>query len=511
MSDTTAAAGADQGHLTGYGTKAYRSYVLVALMFVYTLNFVDRTLIAVVAQPIIETFKLTDSQWGLLYGPPFAIFYAVMGLPIAMWADRSNRVKIISACIVLWSVMTALCGVAMGFLALLLFRIGVAVGEAGCTPPANSLIGDYFKPTSRATALGIYSMGVTIGGVLANLFGGPIAEMQGADFGNWIGSIGLGGLFAGLDWAKVEGWRIAFVVVGLPGVLVAVVVWLTIKEPPRGYSDPPSADAVEKASFAEGFRELSSKRSFWWMAIGASFVAFVGYGISSFQAPFLQREHGLGVSDAAIYYGAPLAALAAVGTFLGGWLTEKLTPRSPTAVAWVPAVGLLIAVPTYIGAFFAADLRTVFFLWAIGAIAHYAYLGAQYNIGSGVVSSRSRATAIAVLLILVSLIGNGIGPYFVGFMSDLFMGRSLSAAGDLGAGLTPAICKAGEGLSEAQAVLCKTANSTGLKWGISATCLWFIFAAFCFFMSSRTLKEDFVAELGPVEEMEPLPQHEAPA
>ena len=151
------------GHLTGYGSASYRHYVLLLLMLVYTLNFIDRTLIAVVAQPIIESFQLTDAQWGLLYGPPFAIFYAIMGLPIALWADRSNRVHIISLCIVLWSIMTALCGVAVGFFSLLLFRIGVAIGEAGCTPPANSLIGDYFIARKRATALGIYSMGVTLG------------------------------------------------------------------------------------------------------------------------------------------------------------------------------------------------------------------------------------------------------------------------------------------------------------------------------------------------------------
>ena len=238
------------GHLTGYGTPGYRNYVLLLLMVVYTLNFIDRTLIAVVAQPIIESFQLTDSQWGLLYGPPFAIFYAVMGLPIALWADRSNRVKIIAVCIILWSIMTALCGIAAGFATLLFFRIGVAVGEAGCTPPANSIIGDYFIARKRATALGIYSMGVTLGGVLANLFGGPIAQMQGADFGAWINSLGIGWMFGALDWAAVEGWRIAFMVVGLPGVLIAFIVLWTIKEPPRGYSDPPDKTPQPKAHWA---------------------------------------------------------------------------------------------------------------------------------------------------------------------------------------------------------------------------------------------------------------------
>ena len=317
---------AKAGHLTGYGSASYRHYVLLLLMLVYTLNFIDRTLIAVVAQPIIESFQLTDAQWGC-YGPPFAIFYAVMGLPIALWADRSNRVHIISLCIVLWSIMTALCGVAIGFFTLLMFRIGVAIGEAGCTPPANSLIGDYFIARKRATALGVYSMGVTLGSVLANVFGGPIAQMQGADVGNWLSGFGLHWLFGGLDWANIEGWRIAFVVVGLPGVLVAMLVWITIKEPPRGYSDPPSQSADRAPDWSETFAELKRKPSFWWMAIAASLVAFVGYGLISFQAPFLQREHGLSVRDAALQFGAPLSLLAAVGTFLGGYITERATER----------------------------------------------------------------------------------------------------------------------------------------------------------------------------------------
>ena len=492
---STTADVAQDGHIHGFGTPGYRNYVLFLLMVVYTLNFIDRTLIAVVAQPIIDSFGLTDSQWGLLYGPPFAIFYAVMGLPIALWADRSNRVKVITVCIILWSLMTALCGFAAGFLMLLFFRIGVAIGEAGCTPPANSIIGDYFIARKRATALGIYSMGVTLGAVLANLFGGPIAQMQGADFGAWITSIGLGALFTGLDWASVEGWRIAFVVVGLPGILIAMVVLFTIKEPPRGHSDMPSLANNTPSHWADAFNELKHKPTFWWMAIGAAMVAFVGYGLNSFQAPFLQREHGLDVRDAAINFGAPLAFLAAIGTFLGGYITEKLTPRSQTAVAWVPAVGLLIAVPAYIAAFFAKDLTVVFILWGIAAICHYAYLGAQYNIGQGVVSARSRATAIAVLLILVSIIGNGIGPYFVGFMSDLFMGLEL-ADSNFANQLTPAICGAKEsGLGEAQRIVCDQANSTGLKNAVSVTVLWFILAAGCFFMSARTLKRDFVAPL----------------
>ncbi|MBU1289460.1 MAG: MFS transporter, partial [Alphaproteobacteria bacterium] len=135
MSDTTAGNSVPNGQVTGFGTKGYRSYVLIALMLIYTLNFIDRTLISVVAQPIINTFSLNDTQWGLLSGPPFALFYALMGIPIAMWADRSNRVMVIALCVIVWSIMTALCGMATAFVWLLLFRVGVAIGEAGCTPP----------------------------------------------------------------------------------------------------------------------------------------------------------------------------------------------------------------------------------------------------------------------------------------------------------------------------------------------------------------------------------------
>ena len=389
--------------------------------------------------------------------------------------------------------MTAFCGLAAGFLTLLFFRIGVAIGEAGCTPPANSLIGDYFIARKRATALGIYSMGVTIGSVLANLFGGPIAQMQGTDFGRMLSNIGLGPLFTWLDWASIEGWRIAFVVVGLPGVLVALIVLWTVKEPPRGYSDPPAAAPKPSAHWAEAFHELKHKPTFWWMAIGASLVAFVGYGLISFQAPFLQRAHGLDVRDAAIKFGVPLSLFAALGTFLGGYITEKLTPRLQTAVAWVPAVGLVVAVPTYIAAYLAEDLNQVLFFWGTAAAFHYAYLGAQYNIGQGVVSNRSRATAIAILLILVSLIGNGLGPYFVGFISDLFMNLQLSK-GEFAGQLSVERCVT-PGLMDAQLRVCEQASATGLRQALSVTACWFIVAAGCFAMSARTLKRDFVAQL----------------
>ncbi len=346
MTDVTASvaatgSAAHQGHVTGFGSKPYRTYVLVSLMVVYTLNFIDRTIMSVVAQPIIDTFSLNDFQWGLLAGPPFAIFYALMGVPIAMWADRSNRVRIICLCIILWSAMTVLCGLATSFLFLLLFRIGVAVGEAGCTPPANSIIGDYYPVRARAGALGVYSMGVTIGGTLAFLFGGPLAGLDGADFGAWINSVGMGWMFGSLDWASVEGWRIAFVAVGAPGILIALVIWVTMIEPPRGYTDPPGAPKLAKAGFGQAFGELMTKPSFWWMSMGAALVAFVGYGLISFQTPFLMRAHGLSVHEASVYCGAsrrPAAPSLAAGCRSGR--RSAIPARragSPRCSCWRPS------------------------------------------------------------------------------------------------------------------------------------------------------------------------------
>ncbi|MEZ5953172.1 MAG: MFS transporter [Hyphomonas sp.] len=491
MTDTIAGQAAQPGHITGFGSKGYRMYVLLSLMMVYTLNFIDRTVLTVVAQPIINTFGLDDAQWGLLNGPPFAMFYALMGIPIAMWADRGNRVFIIGLCIIIWSVMTALCGLAASFVWLLLFRIGVAIGEAGCTPPANSLVTDYFPPKSRANALGIYSMGVTLGGVLAQLFGGTIASIKGPAMGGWLSSIGLGGLFSGVNWEGVEGWRIAFVVIGLPGVLIALILWFTAKEPPRGYSDPPSAH-VEKAGFFEAFAEFGRKPTFWTLSLGAAFVAFVGYGLITFQAPFLMRVHGVSLHEAAVNYGAPLAAVAAFGTFLGGFLSEKLADRFPSVAAWLPAVGLLIAIPAYSGAFLTNSLSVAFALWVVAAIAHYAYLGAQYTVGTAIVSPRSRATTISVLLLVVALIGNGIGPLFTGWMSKHFMISSLTKQGlaDQFATFEPKLCGANVAqLGDAGPALC-SAYAEGLRQSMVATVMIFFIAALCYFLAGRTFQRD---------------------
>jgi MFS family permease len=229
-----------------FGTRSYRGYVLLSLTLVYTLNFIDRNLLGVVAQPIIAEFGLTDTEYGFLNGPPFALFYALMGIPIAIAADRYNRVVIMALCIAMWSLMTALCGFASSFVFLLIARVGVAIGEAGGTPPSNSIIADYFKPKSRANALGIFAMGVTLGGALANGFGGPIAGLTDETVVASSAASALATFTNSSAGARISAGAFAFIALGLPGVVIALVLLFTVKEPPRGYSDPPGTQRVQK-------------------------------------------------------------------------------------------------------------------------------------------------------------------------------------------------------------------------------------------------------------------------
>ncbi len=458
---------------TSFGSPGYRNYVLISLTVLYTLNFVDRVLVQILAQPIIEEFKLQDWQFGLLSGFGFAFMYTLLGIPIARLSERVNRVRIIAAGVVLWSVMTALCGLAGSFLALLLFRVGVGVGEAALTPPANSLIADYFIPRSRARAMGTYAMGVTLGGVFAAAFGGPLAE-----------------LFS---------WRTAFIALGAPGIVIGLIFLFTVQEPPRGYSDPPGTKVPEKTGLRETLAELMPKVSFWLNMAAAATVAFVGYGYTSFQAAYFQRAFDMPLTDIALQVLVPVGLVAAAGAYSSGVLTEKLSGRYPNAVAWLPGWGLILCVPFYWWAFTTSSVLFAVIGLVIGAYVHYGYLGAQYTIAQGVASVRSRATAVALFLFVVNMIGYGLGPLFVGFASDFFMGHVLQASAFSGE-LTTALCKGTAAeltatLGADQALVCAEASARGLRSAILVTVTVFAVAGVIYLITCRRLQQDLVASM----------------
>jgi len=453
-----------------YGTRGYRNFVLISLTLVYTLNFIDRVLIGVVAQPIIEEFRLQDWQFGLLSGFGFALMYTLMGIPIARWAERYNRVRIIAGSVILWSLMTALCGVAGSFLALLAFRIGVGIGEAGCTPPANSLIADYYPAQNRARALATYAMGVTLGGVLANAFGGPIAQ-----------------LFS---------WREAFLILGIPGILVGLFILFAVKEPPRGYSDQPGTTQVESLGLRETLAELAAKTTFWMNIAGATAVAFVGYGVINFSAPFFQRTHDMNVAEVATQISVPLGLAASLGAFAAGYITDRISHRHPKAVALIPGWGLVLSVPFYWMGFSTESIALALASLLIANMLHYSYLGAQYTICQGVASTRSRATAVAIMLFLANLVGYGMGPLFIGFVSDALMAGHLQEAA--GSVIQATACDGSASdlaarLGADEAALCLEARAAGLQQSILITVTLYALGGLLYLLCSRSLQRDLVA------------------
>ncbi len=476
------ATAAEGGHITGFGTKGYRAYVLGALLLAYIFNFIDRIMIGILAEPIIETFQLKDWQFGLLSGLAFATFYTFLGIPMARLSEKVSRTLIIGCAILLWSAMTALCGLSSyfgdmvaanstaftaaqaGFWILFIFRLGVGVGEAGLTPPANSLIADYFAPKARAQALAIYAMGITIGTFFANLF-------------------------VGLTGAQVS-WQQTFIIIGLAGIPVGLLILFGVREAPRGYSDPPGTERPKPGNIWNALKSLEKNPTFWLVTIGAMLASFVGYGMGNFIISFLVRNHGISVPDAALYYMAPLSLAGAVGTYACGFLTQRIGGRSASSGLWLTAISLVVASLAYMAAFNIGVVALIFPFLLLANLFHYWYLGPMYSTVAAVVDARMRATAVAILLFVVNLLGYGLGPLFVGFLSDRLAAFKLANA----EGLTLDICKGDmSGLAEAQVAICNAANADGLRLSITITVGIFLIAALLHLIAMKTLKRDLVS------------------
>jgi MFS family permease len=438
----------------GFGRPGYRAYVLVILVLVYTFNFIDRVVISIVQEPIKHEFALTDGQLGLMAGPAFVLFYATLGIPIARLAERFNRTTILAVCTALWSAMTALCGAATSFPTLFLARIGVGVGEAGCTPPSQSLITDYFPHARRSTAIAIYTLGVPLGALLAAFGGG------------WI--------------AQNLGWREAFLVLGLPGVALALLLKLTIKEPPR------AGAAAATPGFVAALKILGSKPAFWHVAVGGGLASFVGYGVGQFTTSFLIRIHGLSLFEASQGTGVLIGVFGGVGIFSAGFVADRIARTHPGALAWLPAIGFLVATPLQMLGYRVGSLPLAFGLLAAGMLAQYLYLGAMYAVAQGVSPPRIRATAAAILILIVNLIGYGFGPPIIGLLSDFLSSRAMAEVG-----LTAQMCLAPQ---PAQAAACVAGSAAGLQTAMQIGCLIFLWAGFHFFMAWRSLSRDWHAE-----------------
>ena len=376
----------------GVFSPAVRNYALGVLVVVYTFNFIDRQILSILLEPIKQDLGLSDSALGMLTGFAFALFYATLGIPIARFADRSNRRNLIAWALAIWSAMTAVSGLAQNFWHLLLARIGVGVGEAGCSPPAHSMLADYFPTENRATALGIYSLGI------------PFGILFGFIAGGWLN--------------EFFGWRVAFFIVGVPGLLLAILVRFTLREPPRGMAEGRVADE-EQPTIMETFRFLWSKRSFRHMAVGGGLTAFVGYGVITWVPSFLIRSYGMSTGDVGTYLGLILGIPGGIGIALGGYLADRYGARDTRWYLWIVSVALIASTPLFFGVYLSNTAFASLMFLILPILLGNFYQATTFSQTQGLVSLRMRSVAAAVLLFILNMIGLGAGPQAVGILSDI--------------------------------------------------------------------------------------------
>ncbi|HTO68868.1 MAG TPA: MFS transporter [Myxococcota bacterium] len=369
--------------------EGYRRYVLGLLVVVYILNFVDRQILTILTEDIRKEMALNDTLIGLLTGSAFALFYTFMGIPIARWADRGTRRTIIALALTVWSGMTALTGLAQNFAQLALARIGVGIGEAGGSPPAHSIISDLFPPERRGTALSIYSLGIPIGGGLGALLGGTLGHLY--------------------------GWRAAFMIVGVPGVLIAALLRATVAEPKREIVGQPGSNE----SIGEVLRFMGKLPSFRHMALGASMHALYGYGAANWVPAFLIRSHHMSKEQVGRWLFLTSLTLGVLGTFLGGFITDRVSKRDPSWYLRVPAIASGMALPFAFAFYLWNDTLTALLLSVPGLLLGGVYLGPTFAMTQTLVKPQMRALASSILLFIINLIGLGLGPLLVGWISDL--------------------------------------------------------------------------------------------
>ena len=371
----------------------YSNYVLGVLFIVYVFNFIDRQVLSVFIGPIKEEFGASDTQMGLLVGFAFALLYTIAGIPIARWADKGNRRNIIAIGLAVWSAFTVLSGLAKSFTHLALARVGVGIGEAAGSPPAHSLIADYFPVSKRGTALAIYAAGAFVGGAIAFLCGGYLREY--------------------FDW------RTAFIVVGAPGLLIALLVRFTVKEPPRGYSEQRVGEN-QSSTLMEALRFLCGSRAWVYMMAGYSLLSLTGYAILMWGFEFLARIHGMNPISTGQLMGVVIGVGGSVGALVGGQLVDRMSQIKAAYAVSIPAMITLAGLP--VGALFLMSQTQTMAMWLFLPffLMLNIYIPAMFSTNQNLAKLDMRATASAIMLFIVNIVGAGAGPLVVGALSDLF-------------------------------------------------------------------------------------------
>lgn len=366
---------------------------LAVLCGVYVLNFLDRSLLAILAKPIQDTLHISDGQLGLIGGLYFAFFYCFIAIPIGWLADKTNRVTVLSVACAIWSAATACCGLALRYPQLVAARMMVGVGEAGGVPPSYALITDYFPPGRRGKAFGIYNLGPPIGAALGIAFGAAIAA--------------------------AFNWRDAFIVLGGVGVLAAIAVRVILREPPRGGLDRALAPATQ-SGFLQTAAMFFSRPALVLAALGSGATQVITYGQSNFTSLFLMREKGMTLDEIAIWYALLVGVVMSAGMLVSGQLVDRLTRRSKAAYATLPAASLALAIPLYVGFVWAPTWPVALLFLAGPAFLNYFYLSSSIALVQEEVRPDQRVMSGALLLLVMNFLGLGLGPAYVGAASDYF-------------------------------------------------------------------------------------------
>lgn len=380
--------------------KRYRTLALILLTLVYTFNFVDRQIVGTLSPFIKDDLGLTDSQLGWLKGLAFAILYTTVGIPIAWLADRSNRVRIVSISLALWSAFTVLTGLANSFVTILLARIGVGIGEAGGSPPSHSIISDMYGKEERAGALGFYSLGIPFGIMFAYFAAGQL-----------IASVG---------------WRGTLIALGVPGILLAIVVFFAIREPERGAMETNSGPVEAPPSIGESISTLAKIPSWWAMCLGIAFVSFGGYAVANWGIDYIVRWDPTLKTDPARFkwlmnwLGVINGIAYGFGTYYGAKFTEWLAQRGVGAYGWVPAGALIIGAPCLIAAFWVNNINLHLILITVYLVAAGVYLGPSFAVAQTLAPIRMRAMSTALFFLILNLIALGGGPTITGILSQKF-------------------------------------------------------------------------------------------
>ena len=362
------------------------SLVLGLLLIAYIFNYLDRQILGILAGPIIAELHLTDTQFGVLSGPPFALLYSILGIPFAYFADRTSRSRVIAAALLFWSAFTGLCGVATSFWQLFIFRMGVGIGEAGGVAPSYALIADYFEPRRRARALAVFSLGVPIGLSLGTLLGAYIAN--------------------------AISWRAAFFTMGVAGILLAPILLYVVRDPARRKT------ANAAAPIGQVFPLLARKPVFWLLAFAAGSSSLCGYGLAVWTPSVLQRSFGMDLIGRGQFLASVIFLGGCTGVFAGGWLADRLGALDRGWYAKLPAIAWLITAPTFAAGLLAPSLWLAWPLLLIPNALNILWLGPVTTAVQHLVPQRMRATASASFLLINNLIGLGVGPLLIGRLSD---------------------------------------------------------------------------------------------